>query len=53
MTRFIRNDEGGIHSVEDDFRLPAQGWSFIEEDEARAEHPALFGPRVEDPKTGK
>lgn len=53
MTKYIRNDEGGIHSVEDDFALPAQGWSFIKEDEARTEHPNLFGSKVEAVKPSK
>ncbi|MCU1598537.1 MAG: hypothetical protein JWQ47_2276 [Glaciihabitans sp.] len=56
MTRYVKNEEGGIHSVTDEhfenvlhettaagntFILP--GWSEISEAEARKAHPQLFG----------
>lgn len=56
MTKYIRNDVGGIHSVENSFVLPNIGWSFIKEDEARAENPDLFGGEKAEkaaPKTTK
>lgn len=56
MTKFIRNEEGGIHSVTDEhydkyltertaagnvFMLP--GYTVVTEKEAKAAHPQLFG----------
>lgn len=56
MTRYVRNEEGSIQSVDDDhfeqrlhettnagrrFLLP--GWAEVDEKVARKEHPQLFG----------
>ncbi|MET4702773.1 hypothetical protein [Frigoribacterium sp. UYMn621] len=56
MTKYVKNEEGGIHSVTDEhfetvlhettaagrsFLLP--GWSEISEADAREGHPQLFG----------
>lgn len=58
MSKYIRNADGGVHSVNDDFDLP-EGWEEIEESEAREANPALFGeqgalaePAVEDVPEG-
>lgn len=60
MTKYVRNEEGGVHSVTDEhfekvlhtttkagntFLLP--GWTEITEAEAKKAHPQLFG--VPDP----
>jgi hypothetical protein len=42
MSKYIKNEDGGIHSVDDDFALP-KGWAEVSEDDARSAHPALFG----------
>lgn len=53
MGKQVKNPSGGVHTVPDDFEAAeewgreGEGWSFLSEDEARAEAPALFG--AEDP----
>jgi hypothetical protein len=37
---FIKNEDGGVHSVADDFELP-KGWTEISEEVARVTHPSL------------
>lgn len=61
MTKYVRNEEGGVHSVSEEhfenvlhettaagrsYLLP--GWEEISEAEARESHPQLFG--VPDPQ---
>jgi hypothetical protein len=62
MTKYVRNEEGGIHSVTDEHfenvlqelseggrPYLKQGWTEVTEQEARNAHPHLFGkadPRV-------
>lgn len=49
MARYIKNPDGVVHSVPDDFEAPeawgkeGEDWFTITEDEARAASPALFG----------
>lgn len=56
MTKYIRNEEGGVTSVTDEHfenvlqetsesgrRYLRHGWSEITEEEARKAHPQLFG----------
>lgn len=43
MTKYVRNPDGGVHSVPDEFELPDGTWEELTEDEARDAHPSLFG----------
>ena len=56
MTRYIRNEEGGVHSVTEEHfqerlhettpagnRYMLPGWSEISEAQAKKAHPQLFG----------
>lgn len=60
MTKYLKVTDGeqvGYHSVKDDYQLPRaephESYEFVDEDEVRAAHPALFGPPAEDPKPAK
>lgn len=54
MAKYVRNDSGTVHSVDDSFTVP-EGWDEIAEATARTEYPELVGdapaeeaPAVED-----
>jgi len=49
MAKFVRNDSGTIHSVDDGFVTP-EGWEDVEEAVARSEAPDLLGAPEESPE---
>jgi hypothetical protein len=42
MAKYVRNDTGTLHSVDDGFTVP-EGWEEVNEATARAEAPDLLG----------
>jgi uncharacterized protein YbdZ (MbtH family) len=42
MAKYVRNDTGTLHSVDDDFTVP-DGWEVVDESTARTEAPDLLG----------
>jgi hypothetical protein len=48
MAKYVRNDSGTIHSVEDSFATP-EDWEDVDEVTARAEAPALLGDEPDAP----
>jgi hypothetical protein len=42
MAKYVRNDTGSLHSVDDDFTVP-DGWEEVDETTARTEAPDLLG----------
>ena len=50
MAKYVRNDTGTLHSVEDSFTVP-EGWEEVDEATARAEAPDLLGEAPAEPAT--
>jgi hypothetical protein len=48
MAKFVRNDSGTVHSVDDAFTVP-EGWEELDEATARTEAPDLLGAAAEVP----
>ena len=43
MTKYVRNPDGAVHSVLDEFDLPDDRWEELTEEDARKDNPSLFG----------